>query len=438
MYGSQYLTEENNTLHIDGVAATDLAAQYGTPLYVMAERELTDRLATVREHFLDKYPNTYASFASKALTVSAVYEQVVRHGLGIDVVTGGELFIARQSGVPAERIYFHGSNKSTADLQYAVEEGVGRIVIDHFAEIAQLEAIAAQAGRTVHVLIRIVPQVIGGAHAKIQTGGVDTKFGFSTHASDYLDAIEAILASGHLSLLGIHCHVGSQIQDPSLFEQTARTMMGFVETIRVQHDFTVSEVNVGGGFGIAYTQDDQPLDFEATIARVMDVIETETARLGIERPRIGIEPGRWVVANAGTTLYTVGAIKEIEGVRTYLSVDGGMTDNIRPALYGAVYKTVIANRMSGETTEMTVVGAACESGDLVAEKAQLVTPKSGDTLAVFGTGAYNFSMASNYNQFLRPALVFVRDGESREVVRRQTYADLVQCDLGINGVRSES
>ncbi|WP_290788058.1 diaminopimelate decarboxylase [Exiguobacterium sp. UBA7533] len=438
MYGSQYLTEENNTLHIDGVAATDLAAQYGTPLYVMAERELTDRLATVREHFLDKYPNTYASFASKALTVSAVYEQVVRHGLGIDVVTGGELFIARQSGVPAERIYFHGSNKSTADLQYAVVEGVGRIVIDHFAEIAQLEAIAAQAGRTVHVLIRIVPQVIGGAHAKIQTGGVDTKFGFSTHASDYLDAIEAILASEHLSLLGIHCHVGSQIQDPSLFEQTARTMMGFVETIRVQHDFTVSEVNVGGGFGIAYTQDDQPLDFEATIARVMDVIETETARLGIERPRIGIEPGRWVVANAGTTLYTVGAIKEIEGVRTYLSVDGGMTDNIRPALYGAVYETVIANRMSGETTEMTVVGAACESGDLVAEKAQLVTPKSGDTLAVFGTGAYNFSMASNYNQFLRPALVFVRDGESREVVRRQTYADLVQCDLGINGVRSES
>ncbi|MEW8974958.1 MAG: diaminopimelate decarboxylase [Exiguobacterium sp.] len=438
MYGSQYLTEENNTLHIDGVAATDLAAQYGTPLYVMAERELTDRLATVREHFLDKYPNTYASFASKALTVSAVYEQVVRHGLGIDVVTGGELFIARQSGVPAERIYFHGSNKSTADLQYAVEEGVGRIVIDHFAEIAQLEAIAAQAGRTVHVLIRIVPQVIGGAHAKIQTGGVDTKFCFSTHASDYLDAIEAILASEHLSLLGIHCHVGSQIQDPSLFEQTARTMMGFVETIRVQHDFTVSEVNVGGGFGIAYTQDDQPLDFEATIARVMDVIETETARLGIERPRIGIEPGRWVVANAGTTLYTVGAIKEIEGVRTYLSVDGGMTDNIRPALYGAVYETVIANRMSGETTEMTVVGAACESGDLVAEKAELVTPKSGDTLAVFGTGAYNFSMASNYNQFLRPALVFVRDGESREVVRRQTYADLVQCDLGINGVRSES
>jgi len=438
MYGSQYLTEENNTLHIDGVAATDLAAQYGTPLYVMAERELTDRLATVREHFLDKYPNTYASFASKALTVSAVYEQVVRHGLGIDVVTGGELFIARQSGVPAERIYFHGSNKSTADLQYAVEEGVGRIVIDHFAEIAQLEAIAARAGRTVHVLIRIVPQVIGGAHAKIQTGGVDTKFGFSTHASDYLDAIEAILASEHLSLLGIHCHVGSQIQDPSLFEQTARTMMGFVETIRAHHGFTVSEVNVGGGFGIAYTQDDQPLDFEGTIARVMDVIETETERLGIERPRIGIEPGRWVVANAGTTLYTVGAIKEIEGVRTYLSVDGGMTDNIRPALYGAVYETVIANRMSGETTEVTVVGAACESGDLVAEKAQLVEPNGGDTLAVFGTGAYNFSMASNYNQFLRPALVFVRDGESREVVRRQTYADLIQCDLGINGVRSES
>jgi len=214
--------------------------------------------------------------------------------------------------------------------------------------------------------------------------------------------------------------------------------MGFVETIRAHHGFTVSEVNVGGGFGIAYTQDDQPLDFEATIARVMDVIETETARLGIERPRIGIEPGRWVVANAGTTLYTVGAIKEIEGVRTYLSVDGGMTDNIRPALYGAVYETVIANRMSGETTEVTVVGAACESGDLVAEKAQLVTPKSGDTLAVFGTGAYNFSMASNYNQFLRPALVFVQDGESREVVRRQTYADLVQCDLGISGVRSES
>ncbi|WP_214893743.1 diaminopimelate decarboxylase [Exiguobacterium sp. H66] len=436
MYGSSYLTEQDNTLQIDGVAATDLAAQYGTPLYVMAERELTDRLATVRDGFLTKYPNTYASFASKALTIGAVYQQVVRHGLGIDVVTGGELYIARQAGVPAERIYFHGSNKSTQDLRYAVEEGVGKIVIDHYGEIAQLEQIAADACQTVNVLIRIVPQVIGGAHTKIQTGGVDTKFGFSTHDASYLEAVRAILASEHLVLLGIHCHVGSQIQDLSLFERTARTMMGFVETIRQETEFTASEVNVGGGFGIAYTKDDVPLDFEQTMEHVMAIIEEESTRLGIERPRIGIEPGRWVVANAGTTLYTVGAIKEVQGVRTYLSVDGGMADNIRPALYGAVYETVIANRVTGALREVTVVGAACESGDLVAEKAQLAEPASGDTLAVFGTGAYNFSMASNYNQFLRPAVVFVNQGEAREVVRRQTYADLVTCDLGLENVRS--
>lgn len=436
MYGSRYLTEQNNELQIDGVAATELAKQYGTPLYVMAERELTDRLATVRDAFLKKYPNTYASFASKALTIGAVYQQVVRHGLGIDVVTGGELFIARKAGVPAERIYFHGSNKSTQDLRYAVEEGVGKIVIDHYGEIAQLNQIAGDTCQSVQVLIRIVPQVIGGAHTKIQTGGVDTKFGFSTHDDSYLQAVEAVLAAEHLVLLGIHCHVGSQIQEIELFERTARTMMGFVETIRERTSFVASEVNLGGGFGIAYTQDDQPLDFEQTMERVMAIIDEETTRLAIDRPRIGIEPGRWVVANAGTTLYTVGAIKEVQGVRTYLSVDGGMADNIRPALYGAVYETVIANRIKGETRHVTVVGAACESGDLVAESADLAEPVSGDTLAVFGTGAYNYSMASNYNQFLRPALVFVNQGESREVVRRQTYADLIQCDLGLENIPS--
>ncbi|WP_114570621.1 diaminopimelate decarboxylase [Exiguobacterium flavidum] len=432
MYGSRYLTEHENTLMIDGVAASELAAKYGTPLYVMAERELTDRLALVRDAFLAKYPDTYASYASKALSIGAVYEQVVKHGLGIDVVTGGELYVARAAGVPAERIYFHGSNKTDEDLRYALSENVGTIVIDHAGEIAQLERLAAEERKTANVLIRIVPQVIGGAHAKIQTGGVDTKFGFSTHDDSYLEAIRSILDCGHLSLQGIHCHVGSQIQDTSLFTKTAETMMDFVGTIREQTGFTPAEVNVGGGFGIAYTEADIPLVFADTIDQVMAIIERRSSELGIKRPRVGIEPGRWIVANAGTTLYTVGAIKTVEGVRTYLSVDGGMADNIRPALYGAVYETVIANRLAGSMTEVTVVGAACESGDLVAEKAHLAKPQTGDTLAVFATGAYNYSMASNYNQFRRPAVVFVKDGVEREVVRRQSYADLVRNDLMIH------
>ncbi|WP_214818305.1 diaminopimelate decarboxylase [Exiguobacterium sp. s59] len=424
-----YTTNQSECL-IEGVSVRELQATYGTPLYMMSEPELERRLGIVQDAFLDKYPNTYALYASKALSIAAVYEKVMAAGLSVDVVSRGEMYVALHAGVPAERIHVHGSNKTILDITFALEQGITHFTIDNMREISLLSGLAAEYNREVDVLLRIVPQVVGGAHAAIQTGGVDTKFGFPTHDDTYLDAVRATLEAEHLQLKGIHCHVGSQIQDPTLFINTVKTMVRFMDTIRQETGYTTDVLNIGGGFGVAYLDEDERLDFAQTMERVMETLIDEVEARELPLPKIGIEPGRWLVANAGATLYEVGTVKEVNGVRTFVSVDGGMTDNIRPALYDAEYEVVAATRMNEEKTlEAKIVGACCESGDIISNRSLIPSVTPGDLLLVKATGAYNFSMASNYNQMLRPAVVFVKDGAHRLVVRRQTFEDLVACEV---------
>ncbi|WP_445002076.1 diaminopimelate decarboxylase [Exiguobacterium alkaliphilum] len=423
-------TTNQSVCMIEGVSVRELQATYGTPLYIMSEPELESRLGLVRSAFLDKYPNTYALYASKAMSIAAVYEKVMAAGLSIDVVSRGEMFVALHAGVPADRIHVHGSNKTVQDITFALEHGITHFTIDNMREIGLLSGLAAQHDVDVDVLLRIVPQVVGGAHEAIQTGGVDTKFGFPTHDDTYLEAVRATLQADRLRLQGIHCHVGSQIQEPTLFINTVKTMVNFIETIHQQTGFTADVLNIGGGFGVAYLESDDPLDFADTMTQVMDTLIAEVNRFGLPLPKIGIEPGRWLVANAGATLYEVGTVKEVSGVRTYVSVDGGMTDNIRPALYDAEYDVIAATRMNEEKTlEAKIVGACCESGDIISNRSLIPPVEAGDLLLVKATGAYNFSMASNYNQMLRPAVVFVKNGTHRLVVRRQTLEDLVVCEV---------
>ncbi|WP_236634610.1 diaminopimelate decarboxylase [Exiguobacterium sp. SL-10] len=423
-------TTNQSVCMIEGVSVRELQATYGTPLYIMSEPELERRLGLVRSAFLDKYPNTYALYASKAMSIAAVYEKVIAAGLSIDVVSRGEMFVALHAGVPADRIHVHGSNKTVQDITFALENGITHFTIDNMREIGLLSGLAVEQGVDVDVLLRIVPQVVGGAHEAIQTGGVDTKFGFPTHDDAYLEAIKATLQAERLQLQGIHCHVGSQIQEPTLFINTVKTMVNFIETIRQQTGYTADVLNIGGGFGVAYLESDDPLDFADTMTQVMDTLVAEVNRFGLPLPKIGIEPGRWLVANAGATLYEVGTVKEVSGVRTYVSVDGGMTDNIRPALYDAEYDVIAATRMDEpKTLEAKIVGACCESGDIISNRSLIPPVEAGDLLLVKATGAYNFSMASNYNQMLRPAVVFVKDGTHRLVVRRQTLEDLVVCEI---------
>ncbi|WP_214742751.1 diaminopimelate decarboxylase [Exiguobacterium sp. s48] len=424
-----YTTNQSECL-IEGVSVRELQATYGTPLYIMSEPELERRLGIVQNAFLDKYPNTYALYASKALSIAAVYEKVMAAGLSVDVVSRGEMYVALHAGVPAERIHVHGSNKTILDITFALEQGITHFTIDNMREISLLSGLAAEYNREVDVLLRIVPQVVGGAHAAIQTGGVDTKFGFPTHDDTYLDAIRATLEAEHLQLKGIHCHVGSQIQDPTLFINTVKTMVRFMDTIRQETGYTTDVLNIGGGFGVAYLDEDERLDFAQTMERVMETLVEEVEARELRLPKIGIEPGRWLVANAGATLYEVGTVKEVSDVRTFVSVDGGMTDNIRPALYDAEYEVVAATRMNEEKTlEAKIVGACCESGDIISNRSLIPSVTPGDLLLVKATGAYNFSMASNYNQMLRPAVVFVKEGNHRLVVRRQTFEDLVACEV---------
>ncbi|MFN3365988.1 diaminopimelate decarboxylase [Exiguobacterium sp. s5] len=423
-------TTNQSVCMIEGVSVRELQATYGTPLYIMSEPELERRLGLVRNAFLDKYPNTYALYASKAMSIAAVYDKVMAAGLSIDVVSRGEMFVALHAGVPADRIHVHGSNKTVQDITFALENGITHFTIDNMREIGLLSGLAVEHDVDVDVLLRIVPQVVGGAHEAIQTGGVDTKFGFPTHDDTYLEAIKATLQAERLHLQGIHCHVGSQIQEPTLFINTVKTMVNFIETIRQETGYTADVLNIGGGFGVAYLESDDPLDFADTMTQVMDTLVAEVERFGLPLPKIGIEPGRWLVANAGATLYEVGTVKEVSGVRTYVSVDGGMTDNIRPALYDAEYDVIAATRMDEpKTIEAKIVGACCESGDIISNRSLIPPVEAGDLLLVKATGAYNFSMASNYNQMLRPAVVFVKDGTHRLVVRRQTLEDLVACEV---------
>jgi diaminopimelate decarboxylase len=402
-------------LEIGGCDVVELAERYGTPAYVYAEDDMRARARTYIEAFQSRTDDFEVIFASKALPLTEAYRVLSQEGLSVDVASGGELYLALKAGVDPRRIFMHGNNKTEAELRYAFESQIGYLVLDSFAEIARAERLL---DRTQEVLIRVTPGIKPSTHSFVQTGQLDSKFGFGLEDGLAAEAVRRVQESSRLDLVGIHAHIGSQIFELEPYARTIQLLADFV-------DFDCRLLNVGGGLGIAYTAKDQP-------AAIEDYVDMKVR--GVQQafdpvPRILIEPGRSLVGNAGITVYRIGTVKEIPGVRTYVSVDGGMSDNMRPMLYGSRYEATIADRPEADGTKLaTVAGMHCESGDILIRDVSLPDPQVGDLLVTPATGAYGHAHANNYNGVPRPPVVFCRDGEARIVVRRETYEDLAARD----------
>lgn len=415
---------------VGGVDVAALAREHGTPLYVLDRAELTGRMRAWREAF---GPEATVAYAAKALCVVGVVQLVAEAGLHLDVASAGELATALRAGFPPERLVVHGNNKSLAELEQSVAVGAGRIVVDSFTELDRLAGVAARAGRRPDVLLRITPGIGAGGHDYITTGQDDSKFGFSLSAGLAAEAVDRALALPGLRLAGLHCHIGSQITTHDVQVEAARVLVGFLARVRDRHATTLDELNLGGGVGIVYEPGDAaPEGLEAYAAALRDVVRACSAEHGLQPPRLAVEPGRAIAGPAGVTLYTVGTLKDIPGVRSYAAVDGGISDNIRPALYGARYTFVAAGRgaTGGERRPFTVAGKHCETGDVLGRDVLLPADLAeGDLLAVAATGAYTHVMASNYNRLPRPAMVLVGDGRTDLLVRRETVEDILARDL---------
>lgn len=418
-------------LTIGDCDAVELAQTYGTPLYVMEERTIRQALRDYRQSLAELYPQGGAvAYASKACCFKAMFRLLQEEDCAADVVSGGELYTALAAGFPAQRLYFHGNNKTHAELRMALEAGVGRIVVDNEEELEALAEIARDMGKTATIYLRITPGVEAHTHEFIRTGQIDSKFGFTLETGEALRAAARAVKADGIALVGVHCHIGSQIFDEAPFIQAADVMLRFMAQVRDETGHTMTELDLGGGFGIPYTAEDHPLPVGEYMRLVADSAKDRAKELDFPFPFIVIEPGRSVVACAGITLYTIGGIKEIPGVRSYVRIDGGMTDNPRYALYQAPYTVLIADRASEpKAMTATIAGRCCESGDLIQEHTALQRCAAGDTLAVLGTGAYNYAMSSNYNRLPRPAVVMVDGGTSRVVVKGETYEDIVRNDV---------
>jgi diaminopimelate decarboxylase len=415
---------KNNTLYFDGCSTVELARQYGTPLYVFSETEIVDRFAELRKCFLDPWPGNRAAYACKSFCTPAMLALANREGMCVDVVSGGELYAAIQAEFPAERIEFNGNNKTPAELEMAVDYGIGRVIMDSPRELPMLEAICKEKGRKMDVLYRVTPGVKADTHDFMVTGKKDSKFGIPLDDDVFYPAVKAAIDSEWVSFHGFHFHIGSQLLDNAPFLAALDVLLNLTREVRARFGRTVTELNIGGGFGITYTAEERR-PYAYYLDAIMDRLAAFCEREGIERPAVVTEPGRSIVGEAGISLYTVGSIKDIRGVRKYVSVDGGMTDNIRPALYDAVYQGMIANRADDPADDVvTVCGKCCESGDILIKDARLAVARPGDILAIFSTGAYGYSMASNYNSNPVPAVALVRNGHSELIVKRQSYADM--------------
>ncbi|HOX13288.1 MAG TPA: diaminopimelate decarboxylase [Spirochaetia bacterium] len=417
-------------LLFDGCDAVDLAREFGTPLYVLSEDRIRVRIRELRETFLDRWPGTSAAYASKALQTLDLCRIVASEDLDLDVVSGGELYAALKAGFPPGRIHFHGNSKTPDEIRMALDGGVGRMIVDNRTELDLLDREARARGIRVPILFRVTPGVDSHTHQYMSTGSLDSKFGIPLDPAVRDEYVEAALRMEGIELRGFHFHVGSQIFSNESHRKALRIVADLAAEVRDRYGFETRELILGGGFAARYTAQDEPEPLAYYTDALMTDLRDLCAGSGLPMPRVGIEPGRWIVAEAGITLYTVGSVKEIPGVRTYVGVDGGMPDNIRPALYGAEYEATVADRHDEPRTRtVTVAGKCCESGDILIRNVALQDPRPGDVLAVFTTGAYTHSMASNYNRLPRPAMVLVRDGKARLSVRRETYEDLVAREL---------
>jgi diaminopimelate decarboxylase len=407
-----------------------LKETYGTPLYIVDEALVRQRCREYMESFRASGLTFQVAYASKAFCVMAMCRLVEEEGLSLDVVSEGELYTAIQAGFPAGRIHFHGNNKTPEELEMGIKAGIGCFVVDNFVEIHMLQGIAAEHGVTVNVLLRVTPGVEAHTHEYTATGQTDSKFGFDIGNGSAFEAVKQANESQNLNLLGLHSHIGSQIFEVEGFQLAVERVARFAGEVKSQLGISFKVVNLGGGFGIRYTEGDTPLQVTEYVKAITDAVKQYFGDVYTTLPEIWVEPGRSIIGDAGTTLYTVGTHKNIPGVRKYVAVDGGMTDNPRPALYQSKYEALLANRAQDDNEEtVSVAGKCCESGDMLIWDLELPKVENGDLLAVACTGAYNYSMASNYNRIRRPAVVFVKDGESDVVVKRESLDDIVVNDV---------
>ncbi|MCL6602451.1 MAG: diaminopimelate decarboxylase [Paenibacillus sp.] len=429
LHGTSRINDAGH-LEIGGCDVTELKADYGTPLYIMDEQLVRHRCREYVDAFTASGLGFQVAYASKAFSVMAMCRIADEEGLSLDVVSDGELYTALQAGFPVERIHFHGNNKTPDEIEMAIDAGIGCFVVDNLVELSLLQAIAAHKGATVNILLRVTPGVEAHTHEYISTGQTDSKFGFDIGNGSAYEAVQQAAVQSNLTLLGVHSHIGSQIFETEGFQLAVERVAGFARSVKEGLNVDFRVVNLGGGFGIRYIEGDTPLQVSEYVAAITNAVKTHFAGISNTLPEIWVEPGRSIVGDAGTTLYTVGTHKNIPGVRKYVAVDGGMTDNPRPALYESKYEAILANRANEAATEkVSIAGKCCESGDMLIWDLDLPEAESGDLLAVACTGAYNYSMASNYNRIRRPAVVFVQNGRSDLVVRRESHSDIVANDI---------
>jgi diaminopimelate decarboxylase len=422
---------KNGHLFISGCDTEELASRFGTPLYVMDE-DMVRRSCALYRDSLDRYygGNGMALYASKALCCKEMCRIAASEGLGLDVVSGGEIYTAVSAGVDPAKLHFHGNCKTPAEIDYALEAGVGRFIVDNIEELSLIDSAARKKNVQAKCLLRIKPGIDAHTHDFIRTGQIDSKFGFALETGEAENAVKCAMTYKNIELVGAGCHIGSQIFETAPFIAAAQVMIDFIADMRFKYGAKLCELDLGGGFGIKYVSSDDPLPYYEYMRVVSEAVKEKCSDRGIELPYILLEPGRSIVGEAGVTLYTVGSVKTIPGVRTYIAVDGGMTDNPRCALYGARYEAVAAQRAGGERTlHARIAGRCCESGDIVTEEADIQPVAAGDIIAVFSTGAYNYSMASNYNRVPRPAMVTVHDGKAKLIIKRETYEDIVRNDI---------
>lgn len=423
---------EQGHLTIGGLDVPALAKEYGTPLYLMDENLIRETCreyhAAMKAHYeSDRYMVCYAS---KAFCTKYMYRILAEEGMGADLVSGGELYTAIQANFPLDRTYFHGNNKTKQEIVLALDAGIRRFVVDNREELLQIDTLAKERNTVADISFRVKPGIDAHTHDFIQTGQIDSKFGVALENGEVMQIVSEASKLDGVRVVGLHCHIGSQIFETEPFGLAAKVMMRLIADVRDEFGITIGELNLGGGFGVRYTKDDKPVSIDEIVSVLTDSIKESAKKLDLDLPFLVIEPGRSIVAPSGITVYTVGSVKEIKDVRTYVSVDGGMTDNPRYALYAADYTAVLPERIEAEATEtVAIAGRCCESGDLIGKEIKLPPVKAGDLLAVLTTGAYNYSMSSHYNRVPNPPVVMVCDGKAKTVVRRETYEDLLKNDI---------
>lgn len=427
LQGTMSIIEDE--LYIGRVSCMELNEKYGTPLFIFDEELARNNCREYIKYFKVNENDNKIAYAGKAFLPMYMCKLINEEGLYLDVVSGGELYTAYKTNFPMDKVIFHGNNKTLEEIKMGIELGVGIFVVDNYYELEWLEKICEHSNKKQSVYFRITPGIEAHTHKYIQTGQIDSKFGFTLANGDFYNAVKRIKECKHVDIIGIHAHIGSQIFDIEPYLEEVKIMMNLVKEIKEKYGIDIEEVDLGGGVGVYYTEEDEPKPIKEFCEQILEKAKQACDEIGIEVPVLIIEPGRSIVANAGSTIYTVGSIKNIKDVRTYVSIDGGMTDNIRPSLYQAAYECAIANKMGQDRkNRVTIAGKCCESGDILIKDIDITDIKTGDILVIASTGAYGYSMASNYNKIPKPAVVSVKNGQSKIICKRQSYEDLLNLE----------